>query len=91
MTANERQQRILKHLALTSNLRLKRRSPGSRPETSLTPIAPPTPPTPPLTRSNRKERIREHLARSSPNSNCFSLSSQQRQQQIQEHVRLSKG
>jgi hypothetical protein len=88
MTANERKKRIMEHLALTSNLNVERRSPGFKPEASPTPI---TLPTPPITLASRKERIMEHLARSSPNFNCFSLSSEQRKQQIQEHLRLSKG
>ena len=88
MAANERKKRIMEHLTLTGNLNFKRRLPGSKPETSTTAI---TPPTPPLTPDSRKQRIKEHLARSSGNLNCFSLSLQQRQQQIQEHVRLSRG
>ncbi len=88
MAANERKNRIMEHLALTGNLNFKRRSPGFKPEASPTPI---TLPTPPISPDSRKKRIKEHLARSSANFNDFSLSSQQRKQQIQEHVRLSKG
>ncbi len=90
MAANDRKKRIMEHLKLTGNLNFKRRSPSSKPETSPTPITPTTP-TPPISPNSRKKRIKEHLARSSANFNCFSLSSQQRKQQIQEHVRLSKG
>ena len=41
--------------------------------------------------NERPKRIMEHLARSSANFSSFSLSSQQRKKQVQEHVRLSKG
>ena len=88
MAANERKKRIMEHLALTGNLNFQPRSPGFKPEASTTPI---TPPTPPVTPDSRKKSIKEHLARSSANFSSFSLGSQQRQRQILEHVRLSKG
>ena len=86
--ASERKKRIMEHLTLTGNLNFKRRSPGFKPEASTTPIIPTTPP---ITPDSRKKRIKEHLARSSANFKDFSLSSQQRKKQVQEHVRLSKG
>ncbi len=88
MAASDRKNRIMEHLTLTGNLNFKRRSPGFKPEASTTPI---TPPTLPITPDSRKKRIKEHLARSSANFKDFSLSSQQRKKQVQEHVRLSKG
>ncbi len=86
--ASERKKRIMEHLTLTGNLNFKRRSSGFKPEASTTPIIPTTPP---ITPDSRKKRIKEHLARSSANFKDFSLSSQQRKKQVQEHVRLSKG
>ena len=88
MAANERKKRIMEHLTLTGNLNFKRRLTGFKLETSANPT---TSPITPITPDSRKKRIKEHLARSSANFNCFSLSSQERKQQVQEHVLLSKG
>ena len=88
MAVNERKKRIMEHLTLTGNLNFKRRSPDLKLEASATPT---TPPITPIKPDSRKKRIKEHLARSSANFNCFSLSSQERKQQVQEHVLLSKG
>ncbi len=88
MATNERQKHIMEHLTLTSNLNFQGRSPGFPPEASATAI---TPLTPPITPDSRKKRIKEHLARSCANFNDFSVNLQQRQQQIQDHIRLSKG
>ncbi|WP_250123210.1 hypothetical protein [Chroococcidiopsis sp. CCMEE 29] len=43
------------------------------------------------TNSDRQKRIMEHLARSTGNFIKPSLNSEQRKQQILEHVRLTKG
>ena len=82
MTTNDRKKSIMEHLNLTGNISFKSRSTSSKPETL---------PTPPTTPSSRKKSIKEHLARSSANFTDFSLSLKERQQQVQKHVRLSKG
>lgn len=85
MATSDRKKVIMEHLTLTGNLNFKSRSQSFKPE------ALPIRETIPITPDNRKKRINEHLARSSANFNCFSLSSKGRKQQIQEHVRLSRG
>ena len=84
MTVNERRKSIMEHLSLTSNLNFKSRSQSSKLEAS------PIKQTISITPDSRKKSINEHLARSSANFNCFSLSSKERKQQIQQHVRLSR-
>ena len=82
MTTDERKKNIMEHLNLTGDISFKSRSTISKAEAL---------PTPPTTPSSRKKSIKEHLARSSANFNDFSLSSKQRKQLVQEHIRLSKG
>ena len=85
MEINERKKRILEHLTLSGNPNFQSYSQGFKPEAS------PIRETRPKTLDSRKKAIKEHLARSSANFNCFSLSSPERKQRIAEHVRLSKG
>ena len=84
MTVNERKKSIMEHLSLTGNLNFKGRSQSYKVEASSIKE------TISITPDSRKKSINEHLARSSANFNCFSLSSKERKQQIQQHVRLSR-
>jgi hypothetical protein len=86
MATSDRKRIIMEHLSLTGNINFKGYSQGSKAETSTIRVT-----TPPMIPSNRNKRIKEHLARSTANFNCFSLNSPERQQQIKEHVILSRG
>jgi hypothetical protein len=86
MATSDRKRLIMEHLSVTGNINFKGYSQGSKAETPPIRVT-----TPPITPDNRKKRIKEHLARSTANFNCFSLSSPERQQQIKEHVMLSRG
>jgi hypothetical protein len=88
MTVSDRQQKIREHLTLTSSLNFKSSSSSFKLEKSRNQSTVPV-----ITPDNRKKTINEHLARSTSkfNFNSLSFNSQQRQQQIKEHIRLSKG
>jgi hypothetical protein len=86
MTVSDRQQKIREHLTLTSSLNFKSSSSSFKLEKSRNQSTVPV-----ITPDNRKKTINEHLARSTSKFNSLSFNSQQRQQQIKEHIRLSKG
>lgn len=86
MTISDRQQKIREHLTLTSSLNFKSSSSSFKLEKSINQFTIPM-----ITPDNRKKTINEHLARSTSKFNGLSFNSQQRQQQIKEHIRLSKG
>lgn len=101
--SNDRKQRIMQHLGLTSNIEFKRSSPNSESSRKAEPSVPKPEPTPPpvqiqppvkiqpTTAENRKQRIMQHLSQSSKNFNLSSLDEEQRKQQVQAHIRKTRG
>lgn len=94
--SNDRKQRIMQHLGLTSNIQFKRSSRNSEPSV---PKPVPTPPpvtiqapiqTQPTTAEDRKQRIMQHLSQSGTSFNLSSRDEEQRKQQVQAHIRKSK-
>lgn len=85
MKTNSNKNRIMEHLTITGNVNFKRYSGNFKSESSIIRE------TQPKTPESRKKGIREHLARSSANFNCFSLRSPEGKQRVIEHIRLSKG
>lgn len=94
MTSSDRKKRILEHINRSSELNLvpspkTLKSPTSE---SIAEVASPTPEITPIvenTPQQRKREIMTHLNRSSANFGSFSLSSEARKKQIQEHIRKS--
>ncbi len=89
--ANNRKERIMQHLGLTSNIQFQN---STRNSDSSVPTPVPTPPPvtiQPTTKENRKQRILEHLSRSGANFNLSFLDAEQRKQQVQAHISKTRG
>ncbi|ELR98302.1 hypothetical protein [Gloeocapsa sp. PCC 73106] len=88
MAAENRKKSIMEHLARSSdnlNFQVKRRN------EAVTPPAPQSSPPPTVdTENSKKRKIMEHLARSTADSFNFSDDTQQRQQQIRDHLRITE-
>jgi hypothetical protein len=96
MINGDRKKRILEHISRSSELNL-----APSPKTSKSPtsekantpeVTSPTPEISPMTENppqQRKREIMSHLNRSSADFASFSLSSESRKKQIQEHIRKS--
>ena len=96
--SNDRKQRIMKHLGLTSGIKFKPSSRNSESSQNSEPpvLKPlPTPPpvkieppikTQPTTAQDRKQRIMQHLSQSSKNFNPSFLDEEKRKQQVQAHI-----
>ena len=105
MKVDERRKQIIEHLSRSTNNELflspkkkinppvaKIESNAPVPATSPTP-EPDTPVQPPraLKAKTRKQRIMDHVSRTSKELSNFALDSEQRKQQIQKHLRITKG
>ncbi|MEO1375448.1 MAG: hypothetical protein AAFW70_14240 [Cyanobacteria bacterium J06635_10] len=101
--SNDRKQRIMQHLGLTTDIKFKRSTRNSEPSQKLEPSVPkpePTPPpvkiqppvqTQPTSAENRKQRIMQHLSQSGTNFNLSSRDREKRKQQVQAHISKTRG
>ncbi len=101
--SNDRKQRIMQHLGLTSNIKFKPSSRNSQSSPKPEPSVPKPEPTPPpvqvqppvkiqpITADSRKQRVMQHLSLTSKNLNLSSRDQEKRKQQVQAHVRKSRG
>lgn len=101
--SNDRKQRIMQHLGLTTDIQFKRASRNSESSRNPEPPVPKPVPTPPpveiqppvkiqpTTAENRKQRIMQHLSQSGTNFNLSFRDKEQRKAQVQAHIRKSRG
>lgn len=101
--SNDRKQRIMQHLGLTSDIKFKPSSRNSESSQKSEPPVPKPEPTPPpveiqpavkvqpTTAENRKQRIMQHVSQSSKNFNFSSRNEEERKQQVQAHIRKTRG
>ncbi|MCJ8279965.1 MAG: hypothetical protein MJK14_08615 [Rivularia sp. ALOHA_DT_140] len=101
--SDDRKKRIMEHLGLTSNIEFKSssknsQSSASKPKPTPTPVRTPPPvkiqpsiKTQPTSAENRKQRIMQHLSQSSKNFNPSVVDEQLRKQQVQAHIRKTRG
>jgi len=101
--SNDRKQRIMQHLGLTSDIKFKPSSRNSEPSGKSEPPVPKPEPTPPpvqieppakiqpTTAENRKQRIMLHLSQSGTNFNLSSQDAEKRKQKVQAHVGKTRG
>lgn len=96
MAADDRKRRIVEHLKRsTDGMQYITPKKSTQPTPTPSPLPTPEPqptqtptPTPP-TRNERKRRILAHVQSSSGDFGDFSLSSDQRKKQIEDHIRKS--